>query len=124
MDSDAASCAYCGSEVCRDSRKLSLICLECHGRNTEASRFCTGCGVAFEPNTVKTEGYELPCPACEAVMPPRQVGGIGINECPGCNGIWAPEDRLEKLITRAIEARRSKERGAGGAGGYLAGAER
>ena len=37
-----------------------LICPECHGRNCEASRFCTACGVAFSPEPVKVEGYELP----------------------------------------------------------------
>jgi Zn-finger nucleic acid-binding protein len=106
---DAADCQYCGSEIIRDTRKLSLICPECHGRNAEQSRFCTACGVAFAPETVKVEGFELPCPVCGCLMPTRSVGGVGINECPSCNGLWAPGKRLDLLINRAIEARRSND---------------
>jgi Zn-finger nucleic acid-binding protein len=108
---DAEDCTYCGSEIIRDTSELSLICPECHGRNAEASRFCTACGVAFTPETVKPDGFELPCPVCGCLMPARSVAGIGINECPACNGLWAPSDRLELLINRAIEARRSKDPG-------------
>ncbi len=106
LSADAEGCAFCGSEVIRDDEKLSLICPECHGRNAEVSRFCTACGVAFAPEPVKTEGYELPCPVCGVLMPPRSIGGIGINECGTCNGIWAPENRLDLLINRAIDAQR------------------
>ena len=49
------SCDYCGSEIVRDTGKLSLICPECFGRNEEQSRFCTGCGVAFQPYQVNAE---------------------------------------------------------------------
>jgi Zn-finger nucleic acid-binding protein len=107
--SDAQGCDYCGSEIVRDTRKLSLICPECCGRNVENSRFCTGCGVAFSPEHVQVEGVELPCPVCGCLMPTRAVGGVGINECPQCNGIWVPEDRLEALISRAIEAKQSAD---------------
>ena len=36
---DADGCSYCGSEICRDSAKLSLICPECFARNEEHTRF-------------------------------------------------------------------------------------
>ena len=101
---DAEGCTYCGSEIVRDDSELSLICPECHGRNRDASRFCTACGVGFSPEPVKVEGYELPCPVCGCLMPPRAVGGIGINECGSCNGIWAPGNRLDQLVSRAIRA--------------------
>jgi Zn-finger nucleic acid-binding protein len=106
---DAADCTYCGAEIVRDTRKLSLICPECHGRNADQSRFCTACGVAFAPETVKVDGFELPCPVCGCLMPARSVGGVGINECPSCNGLWAPGERLNLLINKAIEARRSND---------------
>ena len=108
VGADAAACDYCGSEIVRDLRKLSLICPECFGRNAESSRFCTACGVAFRPQQVEVEGQELPCPACSCVMPPRAIGGIGINECPDCNGIWVPEDRFDHLIAQACEVARQK----------------
>lgn len=86
----AAGCEYCGSEIIRDKRKLSLICSECYGRNAENARFCAGCGVGFDPEEVIQEGVELPCTDCGLLMPARQIGGIRINECPECNGIWVP----------------------------------
>lgn len=42
-------------------------------------------------------------------MPPRTVGGTGLNECPGCNGVWAPGASFDQLIARALEARRDAD---------------
>jgi Zn-finger nucleic acid-binding protein len=109
VQADSEACAYCGSAIVRDPRNLSLICPECFARNEERSRFCTACGVGFQPETVKIEGHELPCPVCTGLMPPRQVGGVGVNECPICNGLWVPEDRFDRLVSRAIEARRDAD---------------
>ena len=55
------------------------------------------------------EGFELPCPACDCMMPARSIGGIGINECGECNGIWAPDQRFDLLVAKAIEARQSAD---------------
>ncbi len=107
---DGESCSYCGSEIIRDTRKLSLICPECYGRNAENSRYCTACGVEFRPESLEDEGHELPCPCCGCLMPVRSVGGVGINECPKCNGIWVPDNRFDHLIAKACEAARA-ERG-------------
>ncbi len=106
---DADACSYCGSEICRDAAKLSLICPECFARNEEHSRFCTACGVSFSPEQVVLDLPELPCPVCTTLMPVRGIAGIGINECPSCNGIWVPEDRFDELVTKACEAARQKD---------------
>jgi Zn-finger nucleic acid-binding protein len=37
-------------------------------------------------------------------MPVREVGGIALNECPGCHGLWVPDGHFEALVQRAIEA--------------------
>ena len=100
-------CDYCGAAIVRDPRKLSLICPECYGRNADESRFCTACGVAFSPEPVHAEGFELPCPCCGCLMPCRPVAGLHVNECPECNGIWAPKGKFEQLVARAIEARQN-----------------
>jgi Zn-finger nucleic acid-binding protein len=39
-------------------------------------------------------------------MPPRAIGGVGINECPQCNGLWVPDNRFDHLIAQACEAAR------------------
>jgi Zn-finger nucleic acid-binding protein len=102
-------CEFCGSEVVQDSAKLSLICPECYARNTDASRFCTACGVGFSPEEIPSNGREFPCPACSALMPSSQVAGVGINECGGCNGLWIPGDNFNVLVSRAADARRSAQ---------------
>ena len=107
VGAQAESCDYCSAAIVRDTRKLSLICPECYGRNAESSRFCTACGVGFRPEPVREEGLELPCPCCGCLMPCRQVAGMSVNECPECNGIWAPEDKFDLLVGRAIEARQN-----------------
>jgi Zn-finger nucleic acid-binding protein len=109
VNPDVDSCAYCGSEIARDPRDLSLICPECYARSAEDSRFCTACGVAFRPEQVQVEGFELPCPVCTVLMPPRQVGGVGLNECRECNGLWVPDESFDLLVSRAIEARRDAD---------------
>ncbi|MBW2726912.1 MAG: zf-TFIIB domain-containing protein [Deltaproteobacteria bacterium] len=103
---DASDCQYCGSQIVRDEAKLSLICPECYGRNSDDARFCTACGVTFSPERVEVKGVELPCPCCGCLMAVRALIGITINECAECNGVWVPGDKIEVLIDRAIEARK------------------
>jgi len=102
---DAPNCEFCGSEIVRDPDKLSLICPECFARCADDSRFCTACGVGFSPEPLRVDGYELPCPVCSTLMPPRQVGGAGVNECLSCHGLWTPGESFDALVARAIEAR-------------------
>jgi Zn-finger nucleic acid-binding protein len=109
VGADAGSCEYCGSRIERDRRALSLICPECYARTAEDSRFCMVCGVAFRPEKVEFEGFELPCPLCGGLMPVTQVGGVPINECSGCHGLWVPGENFDLLVARAIEARRSAD---------------
>ncbi len=107
VSADAAGCDYCGASIARPDASAALICPECYARSHESSRFCTACGVSFNPESIEIDGEELPCPACSALMPVASVGGIGVNDCPGCHGLWAPKDRFNELVNRAIDACRS-----------------
>jgi Zn-finger nucleic acid-binding protein len=109
VEDGAESCAYCASNIVRESWKLSLICPECAARNDEASRFCTGCGVGFDPEAACEDALEYPCPVCSCLMPARMLGAIGINECPQCNGLWVPENRFNQLVNSAIDSRRNAD---------------
>ncbi|MBW2270410.1 MAG: zf-TFIIB domain-containing protein [Deltaproteobacteria bacterium] len=102
-------CGYCGSEIVGDPGDLSLICPECYARCAEAARFCTACGVGFQPEEVRLDGYELPCPVCSALMPPQRIGDIGLNECTRCRGLWVPGEAFDTLLARAIETQREAE---------------
>jgi Zn-finger nucleic acid-binding protein len=106
---DAASCSYCGSNTVRDPDELSLICPGCFARSADDSRFCTACGIGFRPEPLRIDGHELPCPACSTPMPARQIGGVALNECLSCHGLWAPGDSFDTLVSRAIRARQSAD---------------
>ena len=114
-ESADASCAYCGAEPERDLRRLSLICPDCCARNAENARFCQGCGVVFHPQPVmhgavedgQTMLSDLPCPACKTQMPPRAVGGVMVHECPACNGLWTRGESFDRLIDKALDAKRA-----------------
>jgi Zn-finger nucleic acid-binding protein len=107
----AKSCEFCGAAVVRegDPRKLSLICPECCARNVKDARFCTACGVAFRPEPVVVQGSEQGCPVCDASMPVQNVAGIPVNECTSCGGLWVPDEHFERLVARAIEARKQRD---------------
>jgi Zn-finger nucleic acid-binding protein len=117
VPADASNCTYCAGAICRDSAKLSLICPECFARNEEHTRYCTACGISFQPQQVDLSGDELPCPVCGGLMPVLAIAGTTINECPGCNGLWVPGDRFDELVMRACDSAREK-----GTAGLVAGA--
>jgi Zn-finger nucleic acid-binding protein len=100
-------CVYCGSGIAAYASPGSLICPECYARNLEDARFCLGCGVAFKPEQPLSKPSELRCPCCDRWMTAREVGGLEIQECPKCHGLWAPEDRFDALVERATAARKN-----------------
>jgi Zn-finger nucleic acid-binding protein/ribosomal protein L40E len=122
LDADVTDCAYCGSAVVRDPGALSLICPECYARNALASRFCTGCGVAFRPRPLPDDGGAgaaderpaLSCPCCAFPLDDRAIADLAVHECRQCNGLFVAGERLEALVARAVEAARSASAALGG----------
>jgi len=106
-DPSVESCSYCSAQIQHGKETLSLICPECFARNPDDSRFCIGCGVGFHPEPIQTQGEELPCPSCEALMPARDLAGVSLNECTRCQGLWVPGAYFDVLIDRAIETRKA-----------------
>jgi Zn-finger nucleic acid-binding protein len=105
----AERCDYCGSEIILNRRNLSLICPSCYARNADNDRFCSGCGGHFAPVQMDEDGAELLCVDCEMPLQPRMVGDVRISECPACNGIWVPDDRFDRLMAGALEARKKAD---------------
>jgi len=108
---EASRCSWCGSAIAREPRAQGPICPECYAHCAAGARFCTACGVAFRPEPVPPDGEPLACPACAQPMPARQVAGIGVHECPGCRGLFAPGENFDRLVARAGEVRRSADPG-------------
>jgi Zn-finger nucleic acid-binding protein len=105
----AEHCEYCRAQLPRDRSQLGPICPQCYARSPEGSRFCVSCGCEFAPQPIPDELREWPCPCCGALMPAKAVAGLALNECASCGGLWVPEDRLQQLIQRAVDARRNRE---------------
>jgi len=106
---DDELCDYCGAGIVQVVDRGSLICPECYARNLDDARFCLGCGVAFDPQSLQPTLSELRCPCCECWMTSREVGGLEIQECPKCFGLWAPENRFDALVARAAAAARNQD---------------
>jgi Zn-finger nucleic acid-binding protein len=101
-------CSYCQAEVTRRPEAAGPVCPKCYARNPAGARHCTSCGVAFLPQPVRAGGDALECPVCPGVrLGSRSLGGIWVDECPMCLGLWAPGDTMDRLVDRVREKRRS-----------------
>ena len=105
---DDAQCDYCGAEIAPPERRGGLICPECLARNLEDARFCLACGVGFEPQVALHDVPELRCPCCDRWMAGTEVGGVLVQECPKCHGLWAADDAFGTLVDRATAMARER----------------
>jgi Zn-finger nucleic acid-binding protein len=97
-------CSYCRAEVIRRPEPTGPVCPECYARNPERAKYCIACGIAFVPQPVRERVGDLHCPVClETALAPRNLGGLWIEECPSCQGIWAPGDVMDRLVERVRE---------------------
>ncbi|MGE5177775.1 MAG: zf-TFIIB domain-containing protein [Bacteroidota bacterium] len=94
-------CSYCGAAVIRRPAPSGPVCPECYAQNPESARFCVACGLAFLPQPIRTRTSSLQCPVCaDATLASRNLGGIWVDECPSCLGLWTPGDVMDRLIDR------------------------
>ncbi|MGE5175800.1 MAG: zf-TFIIB domain-containing protein [Hyphomicrobiales bacterium] len=110
----AKVCAYCHAEIARRPEPSGPVCPECYAKNPVGARHCTSCGIAFSPQPVRATPDPLECPVCPGVrLGARNLGGIWVDECPMCLGLWAPGDVLDRLVERVLERRRKEAPAAG-----------
>jgi Zn-finger nucleic acid-binding protein len=64
--------------------------------------------VGFDPAAIQSQKTELRCPCCDRWMVSRIVGGLEIQECESCHGLWAPEARFDSLVDRAAKLARER----------------
>lgn len=43
----------------------------------------------------------LLCPACQELLVPVDRGGVEIDYCPNCRGVWLDRGELDKILERA-----------------------
>jgi|SRR5690606_29462137 len=107
VESDAVSCSYCRSSIVRDKRLLGLICPECFARSPEAARYCTGCGIRFEPQPAPGNTPILQCPHDQSELSARSIGTLVCHECRACHGLWLSANDFDAVIEKALTRRRT-----------------
>ncbi len=109
-------CGYCGAGIVRRPPPSGPVCPECYAQNPEGAKFCVSCATPFLPQPVRASVVTLSCPVCPvSTLVARDLGGIWVDECPSCLGLWAPGDVLDRLVERVRE--RATAEGAPAAGG-------
>ena len=97
-------CAYCGAEVIRQPAPTGPVCPECYAQNPEGAKFCVSCATPFHPQPIRASVVNLTCPVCpDSALRARDLGGIWVDECPSCLGLWTPADVLDRLVERVRE---------------------
>lgn len=97
-------CSYCRAEVIRRPAPSGPVCPVCYAQNPESARFCVSCGVAFLAQPVRATTQSLPCPVCPGTtLTPRSLGGIWVEECLSCLGLWTPGEVMDRLVDRIRE---------------------
>lgn len=99
-------CSYCRAEIVRRPAPAGPVCPECFARNPERAQHCVACGVAFQPQPLRERAEPLPCPVCAgSSLVSRSLGGLWVDECPSCLGLWAPGDVMDRLVERVRASR-------------------
>jgi Zn-finger nucleic acid-binding protein len=81
---------------------MIVACSACHGRFEAAGYrdpLCPACGAMAQPAGVR------PCPRCELSLAPREVGGLVIDECSRCRGLFLDDVAIQRVLADDQHAR-------------------
>jgi Zn-finger nucleic acid-binding protein len=93
---EAPACQHCGAHL------ATVACPACFGMMFQGTKFCPQCGTpAVE---WQRDVAELWCPDCEIRLLEGTLGGIRLNECGKCYGLWLDPNSFDALC-RSTEQR-------------------
>jgi Zn-finger nucleic acid-binding protein len=103
MDAAALTCPQCGAAAAADAvecsfchaRLATTACPSCFGLVFVGSKHCTHCGAAI--TAVPTQTSALACPRGCGTLRQLTLGGLGLNECEHCSGVWLAQPDFQRL---------------------------
>ena len=111
MDAAALTCPQCGAAAAADAiecsfchaRLATTACPSCFGMVFVGSKHCAHCGAAI--TVVQAQASALPCPRGCGNLKALTLGGVALNECEQCSGVWLAPGDFQKVC--AEEERRA-----------------
>ena len=96
---EARNCPYCGAALAR------VQCGRCFATMFEGSKYCPHCG-ALGAQRRLIDVDRLACPRCKTaehapLMEPAELGGIHLDECAQCGGVWLDQGTFERIMNSA-----------------------
>ena len=92
---DDLQCPYCRSQL------ATVACPKCFGMVGIHASHCARCGAAI----VRAEeaASDLACPGCSARLVTTSVGGVGLEQCHACGGLWVGQANFERIAADRAE---------------------
>ena len=111
MDAAALTCPQCGAAAGADdlqcsfchARLATTACPSCFGLVFVGSKHCAHCGAVI--GAVDERAGSRRCPRGCGTLRRLSLGGVALEECGQCSGVWLTPDVFQKLC--AEEERRS-----------------
>ena len=109
MDAAALTCPQCGAAAAADAiqctfcrvRLATTACASCFGLVFVGSRHCGHCGAAIAKADARRG--EQPCPRGCGDLHRLTLGGVELDECTGCSGVWLSVDVFRRLCAEEEE---------------------
>ena len=109
MDAAALTCPQCGAAAAADAiqcsfcrvRLATTACASCFGLVFIGSKHCAHCGTPIAKHDAR-EG-ERACPRGCGTLHRLALGGVELDECTGCSGVWLSIDVFRRLCAEEEE---------------------
>jgi Zn-finger nucleic acid-binding protein len=88
-------CPYCKSQL------ATIACPKCFGMVPIGASHCPQCGAAIQRAEEGSAG--LPCPGCKSPLVTTSVGGVSLDQCHTCGGLWVGQHNFEELAADRAE---------------------
>jgi len=92
---DDVKCPYCASQL------ATVACPRCFALVGVHARHCPRCGAAIEHGDARAS--DLACPACRQKLATTSVGGVALDQCRACGGVWVAQANFEHLAAGKAE---------------------